>query len=329
MVAVWLMLLARPFLVSGDDVYVPAPPNYVASYGVAVRWARDSGSFVYQTGDLDLSVAATRQRVAQQGDDEVLSSQLVRWNVQTARNEFLATATDDTYFGDVALVGTGGDVIFEVRRVDAQRGQLTQIWFGAVGKKAGPISEWMESSNATLICSTRQRKAFFATKAPDGLRVYAISESGVRTVPGLSDWQFATFTGNTKKGTAVLAVGKVGANDKSTSAVIQINYDSLVVVPIGAEARDFDVEDAKLKPFRVSEVAWRRNVATEGADVLRDIELASATQPDKRLVFASGATALYEMSPDGRKLAYPTPNGLFVRELVKVDAVAAARLRGG
>ena len=299
----------------------------MAAFGVAIHWARDSGSFLYQSGDLDLSAVATRQRVARQGDDEVLSSQLVRWNVPSARNEILATATDDTYFGAVGLVGTGGDVIFEVRRVDAQRGQLTQIWFGAVGKKSGPISEWMESSNATLICSTRQRKAFFATKAPDGLRVYAISESGVRTVPGLSDWQFAVFTGNTSKGTAVLAVGKVGANDKSTSAVIQINYDSLVVVPVGAEAGEFDVEDAKLGPFRVSEVAWRRNVAMEGADGLRDLELASATQPDKKLVFASGAKTGYELSPDGRKLAYPTPSGLFVRELVKVDAVAAAKLR--
>ena len=317
------------YLAVNNDVYVPMPATYLARYGVAVTWSQDSRCVVYQSGDSTLKYTSVRQGIIARGDYSVDNPDVSRYDVLTGRVQLLLSAQPDEFFGEIALIGPGSDALFVVRRVTSDGILQGKLFFAPSGQAATSVSDWSEAKSTSLICSPKAKVGFYAVQSSSGLQLFRLSDGSIRQLPLPSSWDSGTFSGNTTDGGAILAVLKKTDGNAYMSDVLRVDYETGIVT--ASEKQPFELQRERtgsLFATKGNPIVASNSPAE--SEALVNIELSDRSSTTRRLIFAHGVTTTHEFSPDGLKLAYRTPEGFFVRELVKVsEAAAKKKLAGG
>jgi hypothetical protein len=295
--------------------YVVAPPEFIARTGDAFKWSRDSRTIIFETGGVNESLPARRKKLRRDGKKILDRTQLVRYDTQTGRIEVLQTILPTDYFGQRQTVGDGGDVLFEVKRPAERRAVFRQLWYAPAGQVARRISDWQAVSNSSAI--SLGRTALYAYTTDDQLRVFVLSDESVREVSGLEKYRAGTFLGNTSSGGAVLNVDVKSLG--GSSEYLQIDYRSLAVLPVDFDVVEYVPAIKSKEPFRLRAYKLPKAGLIDPEVRLFNLELTDKASPPRSLVFARSVRDGYLFSPDGLKLAYETPQGFFLAEVVKKD----------
>ncbi|MFZ4509244.1 MAG: hypothetical protein ACOYON_16270 [Fimbriimonas sp.] len=307
-------------LKDGSDVYVLAPPIYVAQYGVGVKWASDSKSLVYQTFDTLRGRPSIIAGVERDGRYDGATTDLVRWNVATGTRTVLASLKDSEYLGQFEIVGPGGDVVFLVRKVEGAS-IVAQIWYAPERGQSTRLTDWFQSTSSSTLCSRKSRTALIANSSEKTMEVFAISDGAFRKVEGLGEWDYASFTGLTTSGDAVIALSTRGEPAKSD--VLKIDLRSLGVSRVGDDQLNFEPLDPPARRF----LANQKPLVT-GDEPLYALRVLQKADPTHGLLISPATKSGCQVSPDELKCCYQTPDGYFIREQVKVSPAAAKKLSG-
>ncbi len=295
--------------------YLVAPPEFIARTGDAIQWSRDSRTIVFETGGVNESLPSRRKKLRRDGKKILDRTQLVRYDTQTGRIEVLQTILPTDYFGAREVLGESGDVLLEVKRPAERRAVFRQLWYAPVGQAARRISDWQAVSKSSAV--TLGRTALYAYTTDDQLRVFVLSDESVREVSGLEKYRSGTFLGNTSSGSAVLNVDTKSPG--ASSEYLQIVYGSLAVLPVDFDVVEYVPAIRAKAPFRVRAYKLPKAGLIDPEVRLFNLELTDKASPPRSLVFARSVRDGYVFSPDGLKLAFETPQGFFLSELLKKD----------
>jgi len=316
--------LVSTFLARGESAYVMAPAAYVEKAGTAVQWARDSSCFVYECDGTNLTPRATTGRVASEGQFRNLRTQLVRFDIASGRNAVLINIKAPSFFGTRTLVGSGGDVVFEVRSPLRTNEYLAQLWYAPTGKAATPLAEAIAIRDSSLISSPRRSAGLYAFTGTDGLRAFALTDGGFRELRLGGDWAGGTFYGNSISEAAVLEVtNPTGIPNRK---MLLLSYLNLGVTEANDDTLVYEPAVGPPTPFEIKAVPVPAVGRPKNDIPLFNLDFIERNRPFFRVPFARYIRAETTVSPDGMNVCYETLEGFFVRSLIRLDAARSQEL---
>jgi hypothetical protein len=260
---------------------------------------------------------------------------LVRYTVETGRQDTLYRTAEGEVFMARAFVGPKADILFTVLNAQTSGGLTHQLYFAPSGGTARPIGPPLESRISPDIIGARdQSRALVALTTPDNrLEVYLITPESVRAVNVPGQWQFSQFTANTKEGTARIAVARLDEKQRATGGVFDIDYTTGKAEAVTPDRMLYALPVTPPPLFRSDRYRTARTVrepepgsapvtappvlADSSLDTSYDLDLLDdGGKEQRRLAMARGFVSVEVRSPDGLKVAYNTAQGFFLGELV-------------
>lgn len=313
------------FLMAGDRAYVKMHDLLLGFYGVAVSWSLDSRALLFQTGAERQNTRERRRSLQQNGETREPESVLVRFTVENGLRELLYRAPDTQVLEQAIFIGPGSDVFFSVMGTRPTAPLLRQLFFAPAGGPARAIGPPLDiRTPPALIASPELPRVLVAvTTQEKRLQITLIGPDTNRPITLPGEWQFASFTTSTRQGAARTVAVRLDEKEQSTTKLFDIDYATGRVSEVTDDKIRYELPLQEKPLFQAALYPTARVSAPALNDAslppLKDLDLLDDGVRPRRLAMARGVQGTPERSWDGLKVAYQTPQGFFLGELVAVS----------
>lgn len=311
-----------------DDFYLPGPPIRVGSSIMDPKYSRDGRYLVYIDECLERTYAEARARVIT--GDEASSPALMRLDIQSGSKQTLYTPNLGETLMSVTPVGAGGDVVCTIVVGVSSTDQLNwRAIYCPVGGQPRVVVDGVKTRSFVAIASPTERKAFLLICGrEEAARVlYITGETTVEKSLGVVAEQGTFFSVTTRRGNPI--VGLQGAPpDYSLVGNFELDYGTGQVTRTELpDAAEIPVPPLPLIQY---DILKRSEGDPElGQFPLRDIQARPGAEKDGKgqLIVAQGVIALLGEGPNGLSFLYLSPDGCFLREMLKAKPALKERLK--
>ena len=313
----------------GNSYYVAGPPIRLGRFITNEKFSRDGEYISYIDEQLEGSYPTERAKAISGTEDD--SRALLRLNLRKGTKETLYLPKSNEVVMSIEPVGSGGDIICTVAQGPPIGDNLKwKALYCPIGGTARIIADDVVTRSFQVAASKTERKAFLLVCGLDAPASYFFITSDQTVTKSLPNTGFqGGFFSKTASGNPV-AVLQGPAPDYKLVGNFELSFatGAARAIPNLFEAAQEEPE-THLIDFDL--IDRSRGDEEMGQAPLKDIFARPGEKKNgsQRFLVAQGVIALLSEAPNGLAFAYMSTEGYFVREMLKVDAKFADRLKKG